>query len=117
MVNIERKLQHDWDLGSFLQEFRCNSEEELFEVLKKDFSRKTAKSYIARMKKNSLKNGNEITIQSEEVKNTDESLEKEIIQIQDEITIEEPIEMEPNEQVESKGWLSKIMDYFKKILK
>ena len=77
MINIERKLQHDWGLESFLQEFGCNSEEELFELLKKHFSRKTAKSYIARMKKNSMKNRNEITIQSEEFDNPVESLEKE----------------------------------------
>ena len=114
MINIERKLQHGWDLKSFLQELSCNSEEELFELLKRDFSRKTAKSYIVRMNKNSEKHDKKRIIQIKKDTQQVDSLKEEKVQIQAETKINAPIEVKTEKRKQSKGWLSKIINYFKK---
>lgn len=116
MINIERKLQHDWDLESFLLQFGCNSEDELFKLLNKEFSRKTAKSYIVRMKKNSENNIHQ-KIPTKRVNKPMESLEEESISICDETTIENSVEIQTEVQLENKWWLLKIINYFKRILK
>lgn len=117
MINIEKKLQHGWGLECFLQEYGCNSEDKLFELLNRDFSRKAAKSYIVRMKINSLKDKDKRIIRLGKVNKQIDSLEEEQIQVQVEMTIEDSAEIESVEQVQKKGWLSKIINYFKKMLK
>ena len=67
MINIEKRIQCGWTLQDFMREFRCSSKEELFKLLRKDFSRKTVNNYLMRMEKNSgIKKKNE-TISREEM--------------------------------------------------
>lgn len=122
MKNIEKKLRYGWTLTKFLKYFHCDSEEELFKLLRKEYSRKTVNSYITRMQKNSSLI-EETKIKDEKTDNISNYTEEKVTlsKVQSERVDEEKSKMHTEvtteKQTNKKGVMALVVNFFKKLIK
>ena len=123
MKNIEKKFRYGWTLTDFLNYFHCDSEEELFKLLRKEYSRKTVNSYIKRMKKKSSLKQEETKIKVEKTKNISNYTEKKVTFLSDQLErVEEEMsqkykELTTEKQTNKKGVMTLVVNFFKKLIK